>query len=159
MLACAESTCAAPSSESVNLSILGDFGTSSNTLGLMVRRRAIAGAACVHLAAMRAVSNHGYGFGFAAILRDALASLGLLRMRSEVVERFTGSEEGASNALSENSNSEWRPSRRMGRPHGSRRRARGCGIGIGPRSRLLTMRPRGTACALPKSASVGRRAL
>jgi hypothetical protein len=38
----------------------------------MVRRRA-----------SRAVSNHGYGFGFAAILRDALASLGLLRMRSE----------------------------------------------------------------------------
>jgi hypothetical protein len=48
----------------------------------MVRRRAIAGAACVNLAAMRAVSNHGR-FGLAAILRDALASLGLLRKRSE----------------------------------------------------------------------------
>src|SRR5262245_55796146 len=45
----------------------------SNRLGLMVRRRAIAGAACVHLAAMRAVSNHGSKFGLAAILRDALA--------------------------------------------------------------------------------------
>jgi hypothetical protein len=56
----------------------------------MVRRRAIAGAACVHLAAMRAVSNHGRRFGLAAILRDALASIGLLRMRSEW---FTGSEE------------------------------------------------------------------
>jgi hypothetical protein len=43
-----------------------------NTLGLMVRRRA-----------QRAVSNHGGRFGLAAILRDALASLGLLRMRSE----------------------------------------------------------------------------
>jgi hypothetical protein len=43
-----------------------------NTLGLMVRRRA-----------QRAVSNHGSRFGLAAILRDALASLGLLRMRSE----------------------------------------------------------------------------
>src|SRR5258705_3903095 len=63
-------------------------------LGLMVRRRAIAGAACVHLASMRAVSNHGSRFGLAAILRDALAvarrrrawtrlRLGLLRMRSE----------------------------------------------------------------------------
>jgi len=41
-------------------------------LGLMVRRRA-----------QRAVSNHGRKFGLAAILRDALASLGLLRMRSE----------------------------------------------------------------------------
>jgi hypothetical protein len=40
--------------------------------GLMVRRRA-----------QRAVSNHGSRFGLAAILRDALASLGLLRMRSE----------------------------------------------------------------------------
>src|SRR5262245_64097165 len=60
----------------------------------MVRRRAIAGAACVHLAATRAVSNHGGRFGLAAILRDALAiarrrraltrlRLGLLRMRSE----------------------------------------------------------------------------
>jgi hypothetical protein len=38
----------------------------------MVRRRA-----------QRAVSNHGSRFGLAAILRDALASLGLLRMRSE----------------------------------------------------------------------------
>jgi hypothetical protein len=38
----------------------------------MVRRRA-----------QRAVSNHGGRFGLAAILRDALASLGLLRMRSE----------------------------------------------------------------------------
>src|SRR5215813_11494081 len=38
----------------------------------MVRRRA-----------KRAVSNHGSKFGLAAILRDALASLGLLRMRSE----------------------------------------------------------------------------
>jgi hypothetical protein len=44
----------------------------SNTLGLMVRRRA-----------ERAVSNYGSRFGLAAILRDALASLGLLRMRSE----------------------------------------------------------------------------
>jgi hypothetical protein len=44
----------------------------SNALGLMVRRRA-----------ERAVSNHGSRFGLAAILRDALASLGLLRMRSE----------------------------------------------------------------------------
>jgi hypothetical protein len=44
----------------------------ANTLGLMVRRRA-----------QRAVSNHGSRFGLAAILRDALASLGLLRMRSE----------------------------------------------------------------------------
>jgi len=61
----------------------GDFGTSSNMLGLMVRRRAIAGAACVNLAAMRAVSNHGSRVGLAAILRDALASLGLLRMRWE----------------------------------------------------------------------------
>src|SRR5262245_38384451 len=48
----------------------------------MVRRRAIAGAACVHLAAMRAVSSHGSEFGLAAILRDALASLGLLGLRS-----------------------------------------------------------------------------
>jgi hypothetical protein len=62
-----------PAFETVNFSILGDFGASSNTLGLMVRRRAIAGAACVHLAAMRAVSNHGTKFGLAAILRDALA--------------------------------------------------------------------------------------
>jgi hypothetical protein len=65
-----------------------------NTLDLMVRRRAIAGAACVYLAAMRAVSNHGSRFGLAAILRDALAiarrrraltrlRLGLLRMRSK----------------------------------------------------------------------------
>src|SRR5215510_16050433 len=38
----------------------------------MVRRRA-----------QRAVSNHGSKLGLAAILRDALASLGLLRMRSE----------------------------------------------------------------------------
>jgi hypothetical protein len=38
----------------------------------MVRRRA-----------QRAVSNHGYRFALAAILRDALASLGLLRMKSE----------------------------------------------------------------------------
>jgi len=38
----------------------------------MVRRRA-----------QRAVSNHGSRFELAAILRDALASLGLLRMRSE----------------------------------------------------------------------------
>jgi hypothetical protein len=38
----------------------------------MVRRRA-----------QRAVSNHGGRFGLAAILRDALASLGLLRMRAE----------------------------------------------------------------------------
>src|SRR5215831_103795 len=60
-----------------------DSCESSTTLSLMVRRRAIAGAACVHLAAMRAVSNHGGRFGLAAILRDALASLGLLRMRSE----------------------------------------------------------------------------
>src|SRR5215813_7673804 len=52
-------------------------------LGLMVRRRAIAGAACVHLAAMRAVSKDGRASERAAILRDALASLGLLRMRSE----------------------------------------------------------------------------
>jgi hypothetical protein len=44
---------------------------SSNRLRLMVRRRA-----------QRAVSNHGRKFGLAAILRDALASLGL-RMRSE----------------------------------------------------------------------------
>jgi len=58
-------------------------GQTSNRLGLMVRRRAIAGAACVYLAAMRAVSNHGGKFGLAAILRDALAPLGLLRMRSE----------------------------------------------------------------------------
>src|SRR5215510_10513363 len=43
-----------------------------NSFGLMVRRRA-----------QRAVSNHGSKFGLAAILRDALASLGLLRMRSE----------------------------------------------------------------------------
>src|SRR5262245_160947 len=42
-------------------------------LGLMVRRRA-----------QRAVSNHGSMLGLAAILRDALASLGLLRMRSEL---------------------------------------------------------------------------
>jgi hypothetical protein len=38
----------------------------------MVRRRA-----------QRAVSNHGSRLELAAILRDALASLGLLRMRSE----------------------------------------------------------------------------
>jgi hypothetical protein len=49
----------------------------------MVRRRA-----------SRAVSNHGSKLRLAAILRDALSSLGLLRMRSEVVERFTGSEAG-----------------------------------------------------------------
>src|SRR4051795_9991956 len=36
----------------------------------------------VRRCAQRAVSNHGGGFGPAAILRDALASLGLLRMRS-----------------------------------------------------------------------------
>jgi hypothetical protein len=35
------------------------------------------------MAAMRAVSNHGSNLELAAILRDALASLGLLRMRSE----------------------------------------------------------------------------
>jgi hypothetical protein len=46
--------------------------SSDFSLGLMVRRRA-----------QRAVSNHGGRFGLAAILRDALASLGLLRMRSE----------------------------------------------------------------------------
>jgi hypothetical protein len=45
---------------------------SNVTLGLMVRRRA-----------QRAVSNHGGRFGLAAILRDVLASLGLLRMRAE----------------------------------------------------------------------------
>jgi hypothetical protein len=43
-----------------------------NNLGLMVRRRA-----------QRAVSNHGNRFELAAILRDALALLRLLRMRSE----------------------------------------------------------------------------
>jgi hypothetical protein len=42
----------------------------SSKLGLMVRRRA-----------QRAVSNHGNRFGLAAILRDALAALGRLRMR------------------------------------------------------------------------------
>ena len=68
--------------EAVNLSILAIWHE-LNTLGLMMRRRAIAGAACVHLASMRAVSNHGDMFGLAAILRDALASLGLLRMMSE----------------------------------------------------------------------------
>jgi hypothetical protein len=62
----------------VNLSIL-TIWHELNTLDLMVRRRAIAGAACVHLAAMRAVSNHGGRFVLVAILRDALASLGLLR--------------------------------------------------------------------------------
>jgi hypothetical protein len=71
-----------PAKEAVNLSISAIWHE-LNTPGLMVRRRAIAGAACVHLAAMRAVSNHGGRFGLAAILRDALASLGLLRMRSE----------------------------------------------------------------------------
>jgi len=54
----------------VNLSILAIWHE-FNTLGLVVRRRA-----------QRAVSNHGGKFGLAAILRDALASLGLLRMRS-----------------------------------------------------------------------------
>ena len=71
-----------PAQEVVNLSSLAIWHE-LNTLGLMVRRRAIAGAACVHLAAMRAVSNHGSRFGLAAILRDALALLGLLWMRSE----------------------------------------------------------------------------
>src|SRR4051812_717114 len=33
----------------------------------------------------------------------------------------------------------------MGRPHGSRRRARGYGVGLTPGSRLLTMRPSATA--------------
>src|SRR5262249_12810085 len=47
-------------------------GDTFNRLRLMVRRRA-----------QRAVSNHGSKFGLAAILRDALASLGLLRMRPE----------------------------------------------------------------------------
>jgi hypothetical protein len=47
----------------------------------MVRRRAKTDATRVHLAAMRAVSNHGSRLELAAILRDALASLGLLRMR------------------------------------------------------------------------------
>ena len=47
-----------PAQAAVNLSMLGDFGRSSTTLCLMVRRRAIAGAACVHLAAMRGVSKH-----------------------------------------------------------------------------------------------------
>jgi hypothetical protein len=37
----------------------------------MVRRRAIAGAACVNLAAMRAVSNHGNRFGLAASFETA----------------------------------------------------------------------------------------
>ena len=55
----------------MNLSIL-TIWHEFNTLGLMVRRRA-----------QRAVSNHGSKHEFAAILRDALASLGLLRMRSE----------------------------------------------------------------------------
>jgi hypothetical protein len=41
-------------------------------LGLMVRSVAIAGAAWVHLAAMRRVSNHGSRFRLAAILRDAV---------------------------------------------------------------------------------------
>jgi hypothetical protein len=58
-----------------------------HTLGLMVRRRAIAGAACLHLAAMRAVSNHGSKLEFAAILRDALASLGLL-IRNRIRQRL-----------------------------------------------------------------------
>jgi hypothetical protein len=57
--------------EHVKLSILAIW-YELNTLGLMVRRRA-----------WRDVSNHGCRFGDAAILRDALASLGLLRMRSE----------------------------------------------------------------------------
>jgi hypothetical protein len=56
---------------------------SSDTLSLMVRRHA-----------QRAVSNHRNRFGLVAILRDALASLGLLRMRSERVERFTRSKAG-----------------------------------------------------------------
>jgi hypothetical protein len=59
-----------PAEEAVNVSILAFFHE-FNTLGLMVRRRA-----------QRAVSNHGGKFELAAILRDALASLGLLRMRS-----------------------------------------------------------------------------
>jgi hypothetical protein len=54
----------------------------------MVRRRAIAGAACVHLAAMRAVSNHGGRFGLAAILRDALAFARAPQDEVEVVERL-----------------------------------------------------------------------
>jgi hypothetical protein len=58
-----------PACEPVNFSILA-IGPSS-IRGLMVRRRA-----------QRAVSNHRGRFGLAAILRDALASLGLLRMRS-----------------------------------------------------------------------------
>jgi hypothetical protein len=60
-----------PAEEAVNLPILANWHE-FNTLGLMVRRRT-----------QRAVSNHGGKFGRAAILRDALASLGLLRMRSE----------------------------------------------------------------------------
>src|ERR1700752_1472874 len=60
-----------PACEDANLSILAIW-RKLNTLGLMVRRRA-----------QRAVSNHGSRFRLAAILRDALASLGLLRMRSE----------------------------------------------------------------------------
>src|SRR3954451_15439589 len=51
-------------------------------LSLMVRRRA-----------QRAVSNTGSRFGPAAIVRDALASLGLLRMRSQGLERFIASED------------------------------------------------------------------
>src|SRR5882724_8365638 len=50
-------------------------------------------------------------------------------------------EEGASTALSGHAIIAWRPSRRMGRPHGSRRRARDCGLGVARRSRLLTMKP------------------
>ena len=53
----------------------------------MVRRRA-----------QRAVSNHGNKFDLAAILRDALAPLGLLRMRSvkeaPMIQRNAGAVEG-----------------------------------------------------------------
>src|SRR5262249_34696707 len=78
--------------------------------------------------------------------------------------------EGARTCVYERVIVAWRPSRRIGGPGAatdlgftrdrhqyaqigqarlasSRRRAPGCGIGVGPRLRLLTMRPRGAACA------------
>jgi hypothetical protein len=48
----------------------------------MVRRHATRAFTPVFDGLWRAVSNHGRTIGLSAILRDALASLGLLRMRS-----------------------------------------------------------------------------
>src|SRR6059036_2668871 len=56
-------------------------------------------------------------------------------------------EEGASTCTFEKRNHRVAPVSKDGRPHGSRCRARGCGIWADPKLRLLTMRPREAASA------------